>query len=183
VAEGQGNTIVTYGVSLPGLPVMECVISGANGGEFGRPVWSPDGSSLAWEEGDGIWSIALGRDCSGTQRLVIPGGSEPDWGPADPDGGSPGPAGPAVVIPRSIAGGARLNITVTCAGSCRATATARVARRVVAKASKRVSGGGKLSLRPRRLRGARRLAVKVTVTPDGGAATTIARNVKVKPRH
>jgi hypothetical protein len=180
VAEGTGNTIVTYGVSLPGLPVMECVISGANGGKFGRPSWSPDGGSLAWHEGDGIWAGRIGRDCSGTARLVLPGGADPDWGPADAGGspGPPGPAQPAVTIPRATAG--RLRIAVTCPGACRASATARARARVVAKASKTLTGSGSLSLRPKRLHGARRLAVRVSVRPDGAAPVVVTRNVKLR---
>jgi hypothetical protein len=179
VAEGKGNTIVTYGVSLPGLPVMECWMSDAVGGEFGRPSWSPDGISLAWDEGDGIWTVAIGRDCSGSPKLVIPGASDPDWGPADIEG-APGPVRPGVAVPRALAAGGRLRIAVTCAGACRATATARAGGRLVARSSKRLAGGGKLSLRPRRLRGARRLAVRVTVKPDDGATVTVTRNVKLR---
>ena len=178
VAEGPGNTIVTYGVNLPGLPVMECVISGAAGGEFGRPTWSPDGRSLAWAEGNGIWAMALGRDCSGTARVVLPGASEPDWGPAAPGGG--GPSRPSATLPRSYSAGKRLRIAVSCPGPCRAKATARARGRVVAKAAKRLTGTGALSLKPRRLRGARRLTVTVNVKPDGGAATTMRRTVKVR---
>jgi hypothetical protein len=177
VAEGTGNTIVTYGVNLPGVPTMECVISNAVGGQFGRPSWSPDGGSLAWQEGNGIWTMALGRDCSGSQRLTIPDGREPDWGPADPGTGpgpGPGPGGPSIKVPRSA--GAVLRISVTC-GSCRASAVARAGRRVVARASKRISGSGQLKLRPKR---GRRLSVKVTVKPDGGAATTLTRRVRVR---
>jgi hypothetical protein len=167
VAEGAGNTIVTYGVSLPGVPTMECVISNAVGGQFGRPSWSPDGGSLAWQEGNGIWTMALGRDCSGSQRLAIPDGREPDWGPAEP-----GAVAPSIKVPRSM--GAVLRISVAC-GSCRASAVARVGRRVVARASARISGGGTLKLRPKR---GRRLSVKVTVRPDGGAAMTVTRRVR-----
>lgn len=57
-------------------------IAGAVRGEFGRPSGSPDGRSLAWAEGDGILAGEFGRDCSGTPKLRIPGGREPDWGPA-----------------------------------------------------------------------------------------------------
>ena len=169
IAEGKGNSIVTYGVSLPGVPVMECRMTDAVGGEFGRPSWSPDGSSLAWTEGNGIWAMAIGRDCSGTPKLVIPGGREPDWGPAD--------VGAGVDVPQSM--GRVLRIGVTC-GSCKATATARAGGRLVGKTSKRISGSARLKLRPTRLRGARRLSVKVTVKPDGGTATTVARSVKLR---
>jgi hypothetical protein len=175
VAEGPGNTIITYGVKLPGVPTMECRMTGAVGGEFGRPSWSPDGTSLAWQEGNGIWAMAIGRDCSGSAKLVIPGGSGPDWGPAEPGGGGGG----SVKVPRSVSRGAALRISVSCAGACKATAVARAGRRVVARSSKRVSGSGKLKLRPKRLRGARRLSVKVTVRPDGAAATTLTRSVKL----
>jgi hypothetical protein len=169
IAEGKGNSIVTYGVSLPGVPAMECRMTDAVGGEFGRPSWSPDGSSLAWSEGNGIWAMAIGRDCSGTPKLVIPGGREPDWGPADDGAG--------VSVPRTM--GRVLRIDVTCA-SCTARAVARAGGRVVARTSKRISGSAKLKLRPKRLRGARRLSVKVTVKPDGGTATTVSRSVKLK---
>jgi hypothetical protein len=74
----------------------------------------------------------------------------------------------------------RLRIAVMCPGACRATATARARGRIVARTSKRLTGSGKLTLRPKRLRGARRLAVRVTVKPDGGAAVTVARNVKLR---
>jgi hypothetical protein len=174
IAEGKGNSIVTYGVSLPGVPTMECRLTDAVGGEFGRPSWSPDGSSLAWSEGNGIWAMAIGRDCSGTQKLVIPGGREPDWGPADVGSG---PSGPAVKVPRTM--GRVLRIGVTC-GSCKAKAVARAGGRVVARTSKRISGSAKLALRPRGLRGARRLSVRVTVKPDGAAATKVTRRVKVR---
>jgi hypothetical protein len=184
VAEGKGNTIVTYGVNLPGLPVMECVISGATGGQFGRPSWSPDGTSLAWTEGDGIWIGGVGRDCSGSPKLVIPGASDPDWGPAGASGSAPGPgpgpAKPSVSIPRSHTRGRLLKLAVTCPEPCRASATARARGRVVARANRRLTGSGKLTLRPKRLRGARRLAVRVMVKPDGGAAVAVTRSVKLR---
>jgi hypothetical protein len=67
-----------------------------------------------------------------------------------------------------------LRIDIACA-SCRASAVARAGRRVVARASKRISGSGRLKLRPKR---GRRLSVKVVVRPDGGAATTVTRRVR-----
>ena len=42
---------------------------------------------------------------------------------------------------------------------------------------KRIAGSGRLKLRPKR---GGRLSVKVTVKPDGGAATTLTRKVKVR---
>ncbi len=63
------------------------------GGRFGGVSIAPDGGHLAYAVGDGIW-IANIPDVGSTQAcqsnlptenaLRIPGGSYPDWGPADP---------------------------------------------------------------------------------------------------
>ena len=167
MSQGKGNTIALYGVKLPGLPTMECVISGAVGGEFGRPSWSPDGGSLAWAEGDGIWAGRIGRDCSGSPKLRIPDGRDPDWGPAPVSGGS----GHAVRVPRSIDRSALmrrgLRVSVSCPSACRASAVAKVRGRSFARAAKRIAGGnGVLVLRPKRQVGSS-VSVRVKVRPGG----------------
>jgi WD40-like Beta Propeller Repeat len=69
---------------LPGTP---CHVTGASG-KFTSPTWSPDGKSLAWADKKGIWvgrvGAISGQTCQLTRKLVIPGGSSPDWGPAKP---------------------------------------------------------------------------------------------------
>ena len=63
---------------------------------FDNPTWSPDGASLAWNEPDGIWVKRQVDVCGAPQpTLVLPGGSEADWGPAAVNPG-----------PRPVAGGA-----------------------------------------------------------------------------
>lgn len=64
--------------------------SGPVGGRYGTPSWAPDGRHAVFTEGDGIHVIDvpdLSHGCTtdgaSDSRLLIPGASEPDWGPAD----------------------------------------------------------------------------------------------------
>ena len=75
--------------------------SGPNGGKFATPTFSPDGRRLAWAWGDGIAIVDVpdfGGGCTTegatpSAATVIPGGSEPDWGPADVPAGRAGQGG------------------------------------------------------------------------------------------
>jgi hypothetical protein len=60
-------------------------------GKTENPTWSPSGGLLAYGAPDGIH--VTGPDCSG-DRLLIPGGAEPAFGPADVSV-PPAPAAPA----------------------------------------------------------------------------------------
>ena len=70
--------------------VEPCIVAGdPSGGKFENLSFSPDGRGLAYSEADGIWVLDV-PDLSGgcgplptTNKLVIPGGRHPDWGPAD----------------------------------------------------------------------------------------------------
>jgi hypothetical protein len=68
-------------------PVPACYFSGATGGVFSDPTLAPDGLRAAWQEADGIWSapVLANADCPSGDSLglIIPGGSEPDFGPAN----------------------------------------------------------------------------------------------------
>lgn len=83
------NTIQLYSSGgLATRPTPTCTLSnpthGPLGARFSDPTFAPGGGAMAWQEGDGIWTIALppGRCAEGAPRLTIPGASEPDWGPA-----------------------------------------------------------------------------------------------------
>ena len=64
---------------------------GPDGGKFLSPTFSPDGGSLAWGEGNGIYVAGGQKTCGGGEnaRLVIPGGKDPDWSAADVPAGRP----------------------------------------------------------------------------------------------
>jgi len=187
LSEGPGNTIAVYSAHPPDLPRMECLLTGATGGEFGVPSWSPDGRSLAWAEGNGVWTAAIAHNCAGNPHLTIPGAREPDWGPAGVGAAaSPRPGGgptPTVRMARAI--GRRsleqrgLTVRVRCPSACRATASASQRGRVVARASRRLAGKGRLTLRPAAVR-AGRLSVRVRIRPDGGAPVKVTRRVVVR---
>ena len=70
--------------SAPPKPSPTCAFTGPNGGKFVRPTWSQDGQTLAWQEGNGIWSahIPAFPSCATTSNLIIPGATDPDFGPA-----------------------------------------------------------------------------------------------------
>jgi hypothetical protein len=55
------------------------------------PTLSPDASTIAWQEPDGIWSAPTACVDGKILQRIIPGGSEPDWGPANVN---PGPRPP-----------------------------------------------------------------------------------------
>ena len=73
--------------------------SGPNG-HYSTPTFAPDGGRLAWAEDDGIKVVTVPSFAGGctldgatpNAPLVIPGGSQPDWGPADVPAGR-GPSG------------------------------------------------------------------------------------------
>src|SRR5918999_4424143 len=64
----------------PAIPSMACMTGKLDG--LHGPTWAPDGQSLAWGEPDGVWIKPSALDCTVQPALVIPGGAEPDWGPA-----------------------------------------------------------------------------------------------------
>ena len=151
VAVGDQNDLRFYDAGA--APVLRCVMTGFNG-NVSDPTWSPEGDALAWEEGDGI-HVAHLPDLAGCEAaprpLVVPGGGDPDWGPAAPvaaatprTGGSGrsgrGPAlrcgspGRPGTLPARTAARRGIRVTVTCSVRCSLKATvaidARTARRL-----------------------------------------------------
>jgi hypothetical protein len=115
VVRGDNNELIwVYKANgaPPAVPTATCAFTGATGGKFYSPTWSQDGLTLAWQEGDGIWSDSIPdvQNCGtyGTPTLRIPGGAEPDFGPAAVNPGArPGcgnPGNPAACPTPTISG-------------------------------------------------------------------------------
>jgi len=105
--ELDDNTIQLYRStgSFTSPPTPTCTLSqpspGPAGQRFVDPTFSPSGDAIAWQEGNGVWTEGLPANCvDGEPHLLIPGASEPDWGPADVNPGPRAtPAPPAPPVP------------------------------------------------------------------------------------
>jgi hypothetical protein len=195
--------------------VVEPCIAGRDpvGGKFENLSFSPDRTHLAYGVGDGIWIMDV-PDISGgcgplpaTNKLVIPGGRHPHWGPADIPPASayeertvccapPEPGDPKALV---ITGGtAKLRaalkrgvaVSVIAPGAGRVAASGKVGAKRVAKGAKVVAGPGAATVKLRFTKAAKRalkrkrsarLAVSVAFTPaGGGAAQTRTAEVRLK---
>jgi hypothetical protein len=181
------------------------------GGQFGIPTFAPGGDRIAFQVGDGIHIATVpdfGAGCTTTGAtvtppLVIPGGTQPDWGPADVpparqngggSGGSGGGSGSAMAITVSRAklkAALRkgLKVTVGAPGEGKLSATASRKGKTLAKAAKRTVKAGKRTITLKFGKDARRalkrsrsvkLTLKVTFAPKGGAKTTATQAVTIK---
>jgi hypothetical protein len=177
------------------------------GGRFASPTFAPDGRRIAWADGAGI-SVAdvpeFGAGCTmegaTLGKTVVPGGSQPDWGPADVPparsqqgpGGKPG--GGAALTAKARSAKLRkalrkgLAVKVTVPGNGKLAATAKRAGRKVAAGSRSVAGGTvtvklRFTKQARKsLKSAKRakLTVKVRFTPATGAAQVVTTAVMLK---
>jgi hypothetical protein len=172
--ENSWGTIQLYRAngSFTTPPTPTCTLSqpspGPAGEEFKDPTFSPSGNSLAWQEGNGVWAMDSLTDCGhGNPHLLIPGASEPDWGPAavDPPARVPATLPPVSAPPSkapasgrgtgsgksattqsgaALAKGVKLNLTAPAAG--RYVIVARLGGKVVGTTSKTVPKAGKTNL-------------------------------------
>jgi hypothetical protein len=164
VTGGSDETLTLYGVpSFPTTftdgespvstrPLVCYRYSGPTGGKFSTPTFSPDGGRVAWAEADGIKVVTvpdLGNGCtldgaSPNASMLIPGGKEPDWGPAPVPAGSGGASGGLAVKSADAKLGKALKkgftVRVRVPGAGRLTATATRGGRKLASGSKTVRG-------------------------------------------
>lgn len=158
------------------------------------PSWSPDGKRVAFGHSEGVEVMALPNvvagDCPGAQsgKVVLPGGSEPDWGPADvePRYEISADVARGTTVAKALKNGLRLTVDTNVAGTLSGA---------ILVAKKKV-GAGSASLRPgtgeitfrftkaarRKLAGRKKLAIYVDATfrPTRGAAFAVTGPVTVK---
>ena len=168
--------------------------SGAKGGKFSTPTFAPDGRRVAWAEADGIKvvnvpSFANGCTTNGASpnaAMLIPGGRQPDWGPADVPSGHGGNGGGLTVMSadaklrKALATGLVVRVRVPSTG--RLTAKATRGGRKLASGAKAV-GAGRAAVKLRFTKAARRslknahrvtVRIKVALKPAGGAVQRAA---------
>ena len=143
-------------------------------------VWR--GSGLSWSSRAGcsaselgVWVKLSAPDCSVQPSLVIPGATEPDWGPA----GVGAAAKPKLGAKASRK---RVAVSVPCASAC--IVQARLIRRGKTIANKRTTlgsaGTARLSLKPKRLKRGAKVTVRATVTLADGSATTLQKRLSAR---
>jgi hypothetical protein len=89
--DGDSELRIYKTAPYPAYPDACYRYSDAAGGRFSTPTFSPDGAHLAWSEGDGVKVVTVpdfAGGCTTTgaspkATMIVPGGSNPDWGPAD----------------------------------------------------------------------------------------------------
>lgn len=96
---GRHQLLIWRLAAPPPAEPAGCLVVTEEAGEMTSPSWSPDGGSLTFADGRGVVAVD-GVDLAGcdpgkaVERVLVPGGSAPDWGPAGlPAGGGDGPGG------------------------------------------------------------------------------------------
>jgi len=184
---GPGTHIIWYRVSgnalsgpPPAVPAPECATGQLEG--LSGPSFSPDGKALVWEEPDGLWLKTNLGVCEDPQpRLIVPGGSEPDWGPA-PVAPGPRDAGPITVrrvstrLKAALRKGIVFRVKANGPGKLRLTVTKGKQRVAAGSSRARTAGWTKVTARftksaKRRLARTRRAKLMARFQADGRSKT------------
>jgi hypothetical protein len=169
---GDDTHITWYTTNGSALPTPQCA-TGRLAGLYG-PTWSPDGQSLAWGEPDGVWVKPSALDCTVQPSLVIPGATEPDFGPAHPAGVG------AAAKPKLTVRAKKRKVTLSapCATACIVQAKLVKRGRTIAKKRTTLSAPGTAKLTLKGKRG--KLQARVTVTLADGSATTLRKKISLR---
>jgi hypothetical protein len=179
-ARGAWNAIQIYDVhGLTTAPAGACFIADETGKEFGPPSWSPGADQIAFARPDGIYTSPV---CGVAPKLVIAGGNEPDWGPADPGpaaGPEPTPQpqpNPQAKLAAAKLRGRTLKLTVSCPAACRVDAVAKRGRKVVGRGKGRAKQAGAVKV-TLKLRGRGKVALTAKVRL-GATTQTLTKTVR-----
>lgn len=157
---------------------------------FSGPTFSPDGTSLAWAEGDGVWVLEDPLGCDAPPSLVIPSAHAPHWTaaplqtvrptyPTPPGGGGGGFAltgAPTVKAKGTTRIGTRLRAT---AGTWQPAPSA--VRYQWLRDGKAIKKATRATYRIKKADRKHRISVRVTVSRPGYAdAVATSRKVKVR---
>ncbi|MDQ6525765.1 hypothetical protein RB608_19270 [Nocardioides sp. LHD-245] len=156
---------------------------------FSSPTFSPDNSSLAWAEGDGVWVLEDPLGCDSPPSLVIPGAYAPNWTAAPlqsvrptypPKPGSGGgfalTDSPSVKAKGAVRVGAKLRATT---GTWQPAPTG--VRYQWLRDGKPIKKATKASYKVKKADRRHRVSVRVTVSRAGYAdAVAVSRKLKVK---
>lgn len=150
----------------PALPQPTCRFTGTEG-QFERPRWSPDASELVWEQPDGLHAAEVPAidDCPNIREgLIAAGGSDPDWGPADP---------PVDTRPRIQRYPQAVAVKLGCTDACRIDIRLVQRGRTISRRQKSLAGPGtaRLVLPKKGRKGRATLVISV----DGGTRRTAVR--------
>jgi hypothetical protein len=141
----------------PPVPDPRCS-TGQQAG-FADPTWAPDSNALAWQEPDGIWVKDDPASCETPQpRLLIAGGSEPDWSAAP---ANPAPRAFAVSGKVRVAGKAAVGKRLTAALPMFSPAPSSVAYQWL-RGGKAIKGATGATYKVRTKDRGKKLAVRVT---------------------
>ncbi len=140
-------------------------------GKFVSTSLAPSGRAMAYGTAEGVWVAAIPEGCApgDAGALVLPGATSPDWGPADV------PAATAATLRLSRRGGLTATLTTGTAG--RATLTAVLKRRTIAKRTINVDGRATVRFKLKR-RGI--ATVKATFTPTGGSPQRVSAKLRLR---
>jgi hypothetical protein len=158
------------------------------------PSWSPDGKRIAFEHKDGIEVLGLPNvvagDCPGAQSgtVVLPGGSEPDWGPGNvqPRYEIEADIAKGTTLPKALNKGLKLTVKTNVAGTLSGTLKVKDAK-VASGSADFQPGNGTIKFSftkkaKKKFADKKKLAVYADLmfTPRSGRAFPVTGTVEVK---